>query len=102
MQTLSIGDLIVDNYGREGIVYSRERRPNAKWLANQDDVRVQNAEGPWWKVLPLDGGAVILPEDLGNFIRRATVDDLQKLVRAQQSEHAGTVVLTELFKLLSK
>lgn len=101
MQNLSIGDLIVDNFGREGIVYSKERRPSVKWLAEQEDVRVQQSAGPWWKVLPLDGGAVIVPAELGTFLRRANVDDLLKVMGSQQTEHAGTVTLVELFKQLS-
>ncbi|WP_172204464.1 hypothetical protein [Niveibacterium sp. COAC-50] len=102
MKSLSIGDLIVDNFGREGIVYSKERRPSAKWLAEQEDSRVKQSPGPWWRVLPLDGGAAIVPAELGTFVRRASIDDLLKLVLAQQSEHAGTVTLLELFKALSK
>jgi len=100
MQNLSIGDLIVDNFGREGIVYSKERRPSAKWLAEQEDSRVQQSAGPWWKVLPLNGGAVIVPTELGTFVRRATIDDLLRVVEVQQTEHAGTVTLVELFTQL--
>ncbi len=101
MRSISIGDLIVDNYGREGLVYSKERRPSAKWIAEQEDVRVHESAGPWWKVLPLNGGAVIVPAELGTFLRRATVDDLLKVMSTQQTEHAGTVTLLELFKQLS-
>ena len=100
MPNLSIGDLIIDNFDREGIVYSKARRPSAKWLAEQEDVRVQKSPGPWWTVLPLDGGAVIVPTELGTFIRRATIDDLLRVMRAQQTEHAGTVTLIELFEHL--
>lgn len=101
MQSLSIGDLIVDNFGREGLVFARERRPSAKWLAEQEDVRVRRSKGPWWKVLTLDGGAVILPAELGTFLHRATVDDLLKVMSAQQTEYAATATLVELFKQLS-
>jgi hypothetical protein len=97
---ISIGDLIVDNLGREGLVYAKERRPGAKWLAEQDDVRIRQSAGPWWKVLPLDGGAVIVPSELGTFVRRANVDDLLHLMSSQQTEYAAMGTLVELFKQL--
>lgn len=100
MTILNIGDLIVDCYANEGIVLSVARRPSAKWLGVQEDERMRNAVGPWWNVLPLDGGAVMVPDDLGKFVRRATVDDVLKLVDAQQSEHAGQVTAIELLKNL--
>src|SRR5690606_3777524 len=101
MQSPSTGDLIVDNFDREGIVYSKERRPSSQWLVEQEDVRVQQSAGPWWKVLPLSGGAVIVPAELCTVLRRANVDDLLKVMNAQQTEYAGTVILGELFKELS-
>lgn len=101
MKTLSVGDLIIDNIGRVGLVYSKERPPSAKWLAEQEDVRIQHSTGPWWKVLPLDGGAIIVPAELATFLRRASVDDLLALARCQQNEHAGTATLVELFERLS-
>lgn len=100
MPSISIGDLIIDHLGREGLVYSKERRPSAKWLAEQEDVRVRQATGPWWKVLPLEGGAVIVPAEMGALVRRAHVDDLLKLMGSQQTEHAATVTLVELFAQL--
>jgi hypothetical protein len=100
MPSLSIGDLIADNFGRECIVYSKERRPSAKWLAEQEDARVQQAAGPWWKALPLDGGAVIVPDELGIVVRRATVDDVLRLMESQQTEYAANATLVELFNRL--
>lgn len=100
MTNLSIGDLIMDNFGRECIVYRKERRPSAKWLAAQDDERVRQSLGPWWAALPLDGGAIIVPDELGVVIRRATIDDLLKVMLSMQSEHAGNVTLMEIFQRL--
>ena len=100
MPILSIGDVIIDNYGRECLVYSIERRPSAKWLSEQEDVRAHQATGPWWNAKPLNGGAVLVPDDLGTFVRRATVDDLIKLMEAQQTEHSGTATLVDLFQRL--
>ena len=102
MTTLAIGDIIKDNHGREGIVFAIERRPGAKWISEQEDARVPHAAGPWWKVLPLDGGAVIVPDDLGVFVRRATVDDLLQLVELQQTDHGGRVTLLDLLEQLRR
>lgn len=100
IQSISIGDLVLDSFGREGIVFAKQRRPSAKWLAEQGDSRVQQSAGPWWTVLPLSGGSVIVPSELGTFVRRATVDDVLQLIEAQQTEHAGTVTLVSLFEPL--
>lgn len=100
MLILSVGDVISDNYGRECLVYSKDRPPSAKWISEQDDVRVQQATGPWWRAMPLDGGAVTVPDDLGTFARRATVDDLIRLMESQKTEHAGSAILSELFQRL--
>ena len=100
MPSLSVGDLILDNYGRECIVWSQEKRPGSKWLAEQEDDLVRRANGPWWKALPLLGGAVIVPDELGSIVRRATVDDLAKLMTFQQTEHAASVTIAELFQTL--
>jgi hypothetical protein len=102
MTILNIGDLVVDCYGNEGIVLSTERRPSAAWLGEQSDERMRKAVGPWWNVLPLDGGAVIVPDDLGRFVRRATIDDFLQLIDAQQNEHAGQVTAIELLRNLRR
>jgi hypothetical protein len=99
MPSLSIGDVILDNWGRECLVYSTERRPGATWLSQQEDVRVQQAAGPWWKALLLDGGVAIVPDELGAFVRRANVD-LTRLFESQQTEQAGAATLVDLFQRL--
>ena len=100
MPTLSIGDVIIDNYGRECLVYAEDDRPGTKWISEQEDVRVQQAIGPWWRAMPLVGGAVIVPDDLGIFSRRATIDDLTMLMESQQTHQAGTATLVDLFQRL--
>ena len=102
MTNLAIGDVIIDNLGRAGIVFSVERRPTVEWINQQEDVRMSRAAGPWWNVLPLSGGAVIMPDDLGSFNRRANADDLLQLFDAQQTDHAGRATLLELMAQLRK
>ena len=82
-------DLIIDNLNREGIVVERAKRPTASWLADQDDVRVRAlpADTAWWKVLPIRGGAVIVPEPLAQFVREGTIEDAMKAVEGA-NEHA--------------
>jgi hypothetical protein len=100
MPRLSIGDLITDSYGRECLVVAKERRPDARWIAQQEDVRMRQAAGAWWKAIPLDGGAVIVADELGTFLRRATVDDVVRVLQVQQTDHAATVTLVDLFDRL--
>lgn len=100
MSNLFVGDLILDNHGRECLVFAREMRPSTEWLAEQDDSRIREVEGPWWKAMPLSGGSVIVPNELGAVVRRANVDDLLKLVESQSSEAVGQAMLAELFQQL--
>lgn len=96
MTSLAVGDLIRDNLGREGIVLASARRPSAKWLADQNDVRMRSASGRWWRVVPLDGGGVCVPEDLAVVVRRATVDDILSVMR-NDSNDGGEAFLRHLF-----
>jgi hypothetical protein len=82
-------DLIIDNRDREGIVVERTKRPTASWLADQWDSRLRALppDTTWWTVLPMSGGAVIVPESLARFVREATVEDAMRAV-ACGNEHA--------------
>lgn len=75
------------------------RRPSDKWLQDQDDSRMLLAAGPWWRVAPLEGGGVLVPEDLATFQRRATVDDVIA-VMASDSVDGGMSTLRFLFEQL--
>lgn len=99
--TLSVGDLILDNYGREGIVLSSQKPPDTKWLALQEDTRMTGLRAePWWGVMPLtSGGFVNVPESLATFVRRATVEDAAGVVALRESSY---VSLAPLFPALKK
>lgn len=99
MRAIAIGDLIRDNLGRKGLVIERARTPGAKWLAAQEDPRMQSAAGSWWHVAPLDGGGVLVPEALAKRLHRATVDDVAKVVESDATEN-GKAILLHLFTAL--
>ena len=90
-----MGDLILDNYGREGIDLSLQKAPDKKWLALQEDTRMAGLRaGPWWGVMPLtSGGFVNVPESL------ATVDDAAGIVALRESSYPS---LAPLFPALPK
>ena len=96
-----MGDLILDNYGREGIILSPQKAPDKKWLALQEDTRMAGlGADPWWGVMPLtSGGFVNVPESLATFIRRATVDDAAGIVALRESSYPS---LAPLFPALPK
>ena len=68
---VNIGDLVVDNYGRLGIVMGRAICPNEYWFEKQNDERLRDmcdtneAQYEFWlNVYPLTGGAVVTPASL--------------------------------------
>jgi len=99
--TISVGDLILDNYGREGIVWSSQNPPDKKWLALQEDTRMAGLRADaWWGVMPLaSGGFVNVPESLATFVRRASMEDAAGIVALRESSYAG---LVPLFPTLQK
>jgi hypothetical protein len=99
--SLKIGDLIIDNRDREGIVVSECEPPDAAWLKQQRDRRVL-ALGicKWWKVLPSTGGAVRVPEPLAKYLRPATLEDAQRYVQEwSQSYHSLVRLFPKLIEL---
>lgn len=100
MRTIGVGDVIRDNYGRLGLVLEKGRKPGVRWLAEQEDQRMRTASGPWWHVAPLNGGGVLVPENLAGRVRRATVDDVLKVMSADEND-GGQATLRFLFKSLA-
>jgi hypothetical protein len=96
MAKLNVGDLIVDNHGRKGIVAERATKPPTSWLRAQTDTRMRTARGPWWDVFPLDEGAVLVPDSLARKLRRATVDDVAALLDSEDTDD-GSATLRHLF-----
>jgi len=84
------GLLVRDDLGREGIVSSREERPSEAWVNEQHDaeeIRKLDASVPWWGVMPLGGGLVIVPEPMLQVIRPTTYEDF--LIAVDHANVAG-------------
>ena len=89
-------DLILDNHNCPGIVIRLADKPDPGWIRMQRDTRVRDlGDCAWWKVIPLDGGSILVPEPLVRFQREATPED----VRAALSEAnaAGAETILNLF-----
>ena len=93
--SISIGDLIIDNYGREGIVLYPNKQPDAEWLSIQEDARMHSiTSGKWWLAMPLQsGGGVNVPESLATVLRRATQEDATALVARHEFTYVSLVGL---------
>ena len=86
-------DLIIDNWGREGIVVEQVKRPAAGWLDDQRDSRMRALpwDTIWWSVLCVRGGSVNVPELLTRFVREATIDDVMTAIE-YANEHARRTI----------
>jgi len=87
---LRVRDLISDNHTRVGIVIERAKRPTAAWIRDQKDQRVRNLtdEEVWWRVLPLEGGSVLVPDSLATRIREANYADVMNAIE-HGNDHAA-------------
>ena len=95
-QSLKPRDLILDNYGRLGIVVEPTTRPSEKWILEQHDTSIRSlGDCAWWNVMPLDGGLVIVPEPEAQFQREATVEDA--LVAVEHANPPAVKTLLALF-----
>lgn len=79
---IKIGDLVVDNYGRKGIVVGQAEYPSQNWLAQQEDMRMRELsknvyKEQWLDILPLDGGGIVAPKSLCKRVRKANKKDLE-------------------------
>lgn len=78
--------------GEEAITVDVAPRPAASWLREQQDPRWrEHADARWWNVLPLTGGAILVPEPLLRLIRAATRDDVMNAVN-HGNEHARRTI----------
>jgi hypothetical protein len=96
--TIQAGYLVRDSRGRPGIVCTRKDRPSEDWIDEQldaEDIRRLDQDVPWWGVIPLDGGLVLVPEPMLEVIRPAAYEDF--LVAADHANIAGRKYLATLF-----
>lgn len=97
MDEIELGDVVVDNHGREGIVIREDPTPGPRWLADQEDERMR-AVSPgarWLAILPLTGGLTLCPESLLQRVRNANESDI--LNAAEAANEPGVRYLVELF-----
>ena len=81
--TISLGAVVRDRFGREGIVCSKEAPPSEDWLKEQvgvSDIRHLATETEWWGVMPFGGGYLLCPEPELEWLRSATFEDFLALV----------------------
>ncbi len=63
------------------IAVERVGTPEESWLALQADPRMRELKSePWWRLLPLKGGAILKPEALIEVLGAATYDDVMTAV----------------------
>src|SRR6266567_5158461 len=75
---ISIGSVVRDRFGREGIVCSKEDTPHQEWLEEQiggDNIEAQAADVRWWGVMPFSGGYLLSPESELEWLRLASYED---------------------------
>ncbi|MCA9569822.1 MAG: hypothetical protein KC656_18385 [Myxococcales bacterium] len=94
---IEVGDVVVDNYGNEGLVVREEARPPAGWLRSQRDTRVMRLglDERWLGVMPFTGGLVVAPASLCARLRAAERDDVVRA--AARANRAALEALSELF-----
>ena len=109
---IKIGDLVKDNYERFGIVMGKADIPDSLWLREQNDSQmrdllVKDSDGIckyfyefWIKVLPLDGGAVVLTSDL--IIHNFGQAGVEEYERAYKNANPFGKELLEMLPIASK
>ena len=80
--SISLGAVVRDSLGREGIVCSKEARPSQAWLKEQVNLSsdYRTTEVQWWGVMPFGGGYLLCPEPELAWLRSATFEDFLTLV----------------------
>ena len=74
----SVGVVVKDTFGREGIVCSSEGAPPKDWIDDQVAAKELKKLGPdvrWWGVMPFGGGYLLCPEPELKYVRQASYDD---------------------------
>jgi hypothetical protein len=78
-EELSVGSVVRDRFGREGLICSRESTPPKDWIDEQVGAESIKMKGPasvrWWGVMPFGGGYLLCPEPELEWLRVATYED---------------------------
>jgi hypothetical protein len=100
---LELGDLILEPYGLTAIIVKECEPPADVWFIRANDsyraIHEQKHKIRWFEALVLTGGAVIVAEPLGKFLRKASENDV-RAAYAQGNAPAKSS-LTVLFPFLT-
>ena len=78
--------------GKEGILVGRHAEPPEDWLRSQQDSRWREyRDACWWKVLPLEGGSLLVPEPVLRPVRRPSYNDVMTAV-TYANEHGRRTI----------
>jgi len=97
-EVISVGVVVRDSFGREGIVCSRGEAPAADWINEQvgsDKIRKLGRAVQWWGVMPFGGGYLLCPEPELEWLRPASYEDF--LAAADTAGVDGGECLTKIF-----
>ena len=88
--------VVLDSWSRTCVVKEAAPKPSKRWLEEQErSVSHEHVDGPWWLLLPFEGGAVLEPSGALRVVREATLEDAMELVKYSSVE--GTKQLVALF-----
>lgn len=101
---LEPGDLILDPYGLTAIIIQECKPPTDEWFVRANDsyraIHVQKYKVRWFEALVLTGGAVIIAEPLGKFLRKASENDARSAY--MQANSPAKSRLRVLFPILTE
>lgn len=91
------GILVALSHGRDrGIVSKAEGPPPEKWILEQiDESMREHRDDRWWSVMPLTGGALLLPESLLRPLGEPSYEDF--LIAVDHANETGRRTLASLF-----
>lgn len=98
MAPVSIGTVVRDRFGREGIVCSIEAKPSADWIKDQvghEEIERLPPDTRWFGVMPFEGGYLRCPENELTWLRPAAYEDF--LAVADEANPAGRERLVRTF-----
>jgi hypothetical protein len=97
-EAISVGVVVRDSFGREGIVCSEEVAPAENWINEQigsGEIRRSGGAVQWWGIMPFGGGYLLCPQPELQRLRPASYDDF--LAAADTGGADGRECLAKIF-----